>query len=323
MLLIVNPAVRSEAERAAATGERVPRRVWLGPRMVAVLVIAAGAVFILAGTEVAIVAELRSTDQLAYTGVVVGVWSAVSAIGGIVYGALPRSPGQVTLMALLGLLTVPIGVLSGEWWLLALALVPASALCAPTIAATGEEVARLAPAPARGEAIGHAVVGVHPGRGGRRTAGRLRGGPLVAGVGVRGRGPGRDRGGRGGWVADRAATPHHSTHDPGALNGLSTGAIHTVHRPPPPARAADRPREEGREVPVSSQHSGRRSTAAMRHAGEPARSAIANADARGPPCAMSSIVTSSRPAVEVPDIPIGPAGPPIFQACAASASAIS
>jgi MFS family permease len=154
VLLVVNPAVRSEEERAADTGERVPRRSWLGPRMVAVLVIAAGAVFILAGTEVAIVAELRSTDQLAYTGVVVGVWSAVSAIGGIVYGALRRSPDQVTLMALLGLLTVPIGVLSGEWWLLALALIPASALCAPTIAATGEEVARLAPPAARGEASG-------------------------------------------------------------------------------------------------------------------------------------------------------------------------
>ncbi len=154
VLLIFNPAVRSEAERAAATGDRMLRRAWLGPRMVAVLVIAAGAVFILAGSEVAIVAELRSTDQLVYTGVVIGVWSAVSAIGGIVYGALPRSPGQVTLMASLGLLTVPIGVLSGEWWLLALALVPASALCAPTIAATGEEVARLAPVAARGEAIG-------------------------------------------------------------------------------------------------------------------------------------------------------------------------
>lgn len=153
-LLVVNPAVRSEEERAADTGERVPRRVWLGPRMIAALVIAAGAVFILAGTEVAIVADLRSSDQLGYTGVVVAVWSAVSAVGGIVYGALRRSPGQVTLMAWLGLLTVPIGVLSGQWWLLALSLIPAAALCAPTIAATGEEVAKLAPPSARGEATG-------------------------------------------------------------------------------------------------------------------------------------------------------------------------
>jgi MFS family permease len=154
VLLVVNPPVRSEEERASDTGERVPRRSWLGPRMVAVLVIAAGAVFILAGTEVAIVAQLRSIDQLAYTGLVIGVWSAVSAVGGLVYGALHRSPGQVTLMALLGLLTLPIGLASGQWWWLALALIPASALCAPTIAATGEEVSRLAPAAARGEATG-------------------------------------------------------------------------------------------------------------------------------------------------------------------------
>lgn len=154
LLVVVNPATRSEAELAADTGERVLRRTWLGPRMIAVLVIAAGAVFILAGMEVAIVAELRSTDQLEYTGVVVAVWSAASAVGGIVYGGLARSPGQVTLMALLGLLTVPIGVVSGEWWVLTLALLPAAALCAPTVAATGEEVSRLAPAAARGEATG-------------------------------------------------------------------------------------------------------------------------------------------------------------------------
>lgn len=154
LLLIVNPAVRSEAERAADTGERLPRRSWLGPRMIAVLLIAAGAVFILAGTEVAIVAQLRETDQLVFTGLVMGVWSAVSAVGGLVYGGLRRSPGQVTLMALLGALTIPIGLASGQWWLLALALVPASALCAPTIAATGQQVGDLAPAAARGEAIG-------------------------------------------------------------------------------------------------------------------------------------------------------------------------
>ncbi|MCT2582447.1 MFS transporter [Actinophytocola gossypii] len=153
-VFLVNPAVRTADEQAEATGERLPRRVWLTPRMIAVLVIGAGAVFILAGSEVAIVAQLRENGELSYTGVVVIVWSAISAIGGLVYGALSRTPGQVTLMAWLGLLTVPIGLAGGEWWVLALALLPASALCAPTIAATGEQVSRLAPAAARGEAMG-------------------------------------------------------------------------------------------------------------------------------------------------------------------------
>lgn len=151
-LFVVNPAVRSEAEQAVA--EKIPRRVWLTPRLVGVLIVGAGAVFILAGTEVAIVAQMRHNGELAWTGLVVIVWSAASAVGGLVYGALTRSVRQVTLMAWLGLLTIPIGLAGGTWWSLMLVLVPAAFLCAPTIAATGEEVARLAPPAARGEATG-------------------------------------------------------------------------------------------------------------------------------------------------------------------------
>ena len=150
-LFAVNPVVRSEEEKAA---EKVPRRVWLTPRLVGVLLVGAGAVFILAGTEVAIVAQMQHNGDLSWTGLVVIVWSAASAVGGLVYGAVKRSVRQVTLMAWLGLLTVPIGLAGGTWWALMLVLVPASFLCAPTIAATGEEVARLAPPAVRGEATG-------------------------------------------------------------------------------------------------------------------------------------------------------------------------
>lgn len=153
LLMIVNPAVRSEAEKAEA-GPPVPRREWLTPRMIGVLAIGAGAVFILAGTEVAIVAQLRANDELTWTGVVVIAWAAGSAVGGLVYGALKRSIRQVTLMAWLGALTIPIGLAGGQWWLLMLALLPAAVLCAPTVSATGEEVNRLAPVSVRGEAVG-------------------------------------------------------------------------------------------------------------------------------------------------------------------------
>ncbi|MDQ3790174.1 MAG: MFS transporter, partial [Actinomycetota bacterium] len=152
-LYAANPAVRS-AEEKASSSEKVPRRVWLTPRLVGVLLVGAGAVFILAGTEVAIVAQMEHNGDLSWTGLVVIVWSAASAVGGLVYGALKRSIQQVTLMAALGLLTVPIGLAGGTWWTLMLVLVPASFLCAPTIAATGEEVARLAPPAVRGEATG-------------------------------------------------------------------------------------------------------------------------------------------------------------------------
>lgn len=153
LLMIVNPAVRSEAEKAEP-GAPVPRREWLTPRMIGVLAIGAGAVFILAGTEVAIVAQLRANDELTWTGLVVVMWAAGSAIGGLIYGSLKKSIRQVTLMAWLGALTIPIGLAGGHWWLLMVALLPAAALCAPTVAATGEEVNRLAPASVRGEAVG-------------------------------------------------------------------------------------------------------------------------------------------------------------------------
>ncbi len=151
LLYVVNPAVRSAEEKAASS--RVPRSSWLTPQMIGVLVVGAGAVFILGGTEVAIVAHLQASGDLPWTGVVVAVWAAGSAVGGLVYGALHRSLPQVSLMACLGALTLPIG-LAGDWWVLMLVLVPAAALCAPTVAATAEEVARLAPAAVRGVATG-------------------------------------------------------------------------------------------------------------------------------------------------------------------------
>lgn len=151
LLYVVNPAVRSEAEKSAAAS--VPRSSWLTPRMVGVLVVAAGAVFILGGTEVAIVAHLQGSGDLAWTGLVVATWSAASAVGGLVYGAVRRSFPQIALMTCLGVLTLPIG-LAGDWWVLMLLLIPGAVMCAPTVASTAEEVARLAPPAVRGVATG-------------------------------------------------------------------------------------------------------------------------------------------------------------------------
>jgi predicted MFS family arabinose efflux permease len=77
-----------------------------------------------------------------------------SVIGGVVYGVLPRTPGPLVLMGLLGLLVVPVGLFGGQWWVLCLVLIPSNLLCAPTLAATGDGVSRLAPASVRGEAMG-------------------------------------------------------------------------------------------------------------------------------------------------------------------------
>lgn len=151
VLYVLNPAVRSAAE---ADEPSVPRRDWLTPRMIGVLAIGAGAIFVLAGTEVTALAMLRESGQLTWTGAVFAIICAASAIGGLVHGAVRRSLRQLTLMVVLSALVIPAGLLGATWWVLALALVPTSLVCAPTIAATGEEVGRLAPPGSRGEAMG-------------------------------------------------------------------------------------------------------------------------------------------------------------------------
>jgi MFS family permease len=153
-LFVVNPPVRGAHDKHEPIGVRPPRRDWLTPPMLAVLAASCGAVFVLAGVEVAVVAALRGVGEINWTGVVTIAMCAASMIGGIVYGALRRTPGPLVLMALLGVLAIPVGLAGGQWWVLALALVPTNLMCAPTLAATGDDVARLAPASVRGEATG-------------------------------------------------------------------------------------------------------------------------------------------------------------------------
>ncbi|TCO64352.1 putative MFS family arabinose efflux permease [Actinocrispum wychmicini] len=151
-LYVVNPAVRGTDEK---TGEpRPPRREWLTRKMIGVLVFGLGAIFVIAGTEVAVVAVLRAQGDVEWSGAVVVILCVASLIGGVVHGAVRKSLPQVVLMALLGLLTIPVVFFGGPWWVIGLALAPASAMCAPIIASTGEEVSRLAPVAVRGEATG-------------------------------------------------------------------------------------------------------------------------------------------------------------------------
>jgi MFS family permease len=152
-LYALNPPTRSETE-VDAEGETPPGRTWWSPALFGVLLASFGATMVLAGTDTALVASLRATDALRMTGVVFAAWCLSSMAGGFVHGAVPRSLPPVVLTGLLGALTVPAALLSGSWWLLAIAFIPAGFLCAPTIAATGEAVSRLAPAAVRGEAMG-------------------------------------------------------------------------------------------------------------------------------------------------------------------------
>lgn len=111
------------------------RRQWLTGRLAGVFAstLAAGAV--VAGYEVSITATLRSLGQVQWTGMVLLGCGVYSLLGGLVFGALPRSVPVPAVIALLGLATVPLG-LAGNWWLLGLAVAPAATLCAPAFAST-------------------------------------------------------------------------------------------------------------------------------------------------------------------------------------------
>ncbi|MEV4464934.1 MFS transporter [Micromonospora echinofusca] len=150
---VLNPPVRGGGEPAGPQ-PRMPRRSWLTPRLLAVLAVSAAGMLVLGGTDVAVVAVLRESGDVGWTGAVLAVWAVASLAGGFAYGAVTRSFSPLALMAALSLCTIPVGLGGAHWWLLCLALIPAGALCAPTIAATSDAVSRLVPPSVRGEAMG-------------------------------------------------------------------------------------------------------------------------------------------------------------------------
>ncbi|WP_155945591.1 MFS transporter [Micromonospora sp. CNB394] len=152
-LLVLNPPTRARDE-VTTPAQPLPRREWLTPRLIGLLAGGAAGTLVIAGTEVAVVAVLRDAGQVEWTGVVLAFWASYSLVGGFTYGALSRPVPSLSLALLLGLVTIPVGLGSGEWWLLALVLLPSGALTAPTVAATADAVSRLVPASVRGEAMG-------------------------------------------------------------------------------------------------------------------------------------------------------------------------
>ncbi|MGN6613041.1 MAG: MFS transporter [Angustibacter sp.] len=158
-LMVLNPPTRSEERAAQAAADRHDgtQRPKVGipvtPALLAVLAAAAGATVVLAGTDVSIIASLRSTGELGWTGLVAAVWAFASLLGGVVYGLIPRSLPPFWLLFGLGALTVPVGLVHGPL-ALSLAMLPAGFLCAPVITATAEVLTALVPEAVRGEAMG-------------------------------------------------------------------------------------------------------------------------------------------------------------------------
>ncbi|HWD07212.1 MAG TPA: MFS transporter [Amycolatopsis sp.] len=154
LTFLLDPPIRNEDELAPVGADRPPLRSWLTGKLLATLLVAAGALFCLVGTEVATLAALRAHGDVRWTGLVIAVMCAASMIGGVIHGAVKRALPQGALMVLLAALVLPVGLAVQPWWLLMVLLIPTNVLCAPTLAATTETVSTTTPAAVRGEAMG-------------------------------------------------------------------------------------------------------------------------------------------------------------------------
>lgn len=152
-LIVLNPPITSDHEQANFAAA-VPRRQWFTRRLLVVFGVTAATTFVLAATELSVVAVLNDAGATSWTGLVIGAWCVYSLIGGFIYGGLRNSPSPLLLIAGLGALTIPVGLAGGGWGWLLLALIPAGLLCAPSLAATVDTVSARVPASARGEAMG-------------------------------------------------------------------------------------------------------------------------------------------------------------------------
>jgi MFS family permease len=114
---------------------------------------AAASTIVLSGCDIAFVAALRDFDKVSLIGPVLAIWGLGSVIGGLVYGMLHRSISAFLLLGGLSLATFPLALAPGVWPLAVLGFL-AGLLCAPTITATVDQLSRVVPDAARGEAIG-------------------------------------------------------------------------------------------------------------------------------------------------------------------------
>jgi MFS family permease len=138
--------------------------------VVAVLVAAACSTLVLSGTDVSVVAALRSFGATGSIGWVLALWGAGSLVGGLVYGAWHRSVSVFWLLGGLAATTAPVA-LAGGVPLFAVLITASGLLCAPTITATVEQLSRLVPERHRGEMMGW--------HGSAMTAGSALGAPVA------------------------------------------------------------------------------------------------------------------------------------------------
>ncbi|WCC79864.1 MFS transporter [Cutibacterium equinum] len=161
-LMILNPAttepskvdpVPPASDAPAVQTPHNPKTTWLSPTSASLLftVIATG--FCLGGIELTTVAAMRSMGHPGMIGWVLAASGFGSAIGGVMYGALPRGASTALLLVFLGAMTALPALSSGPGSA-AILLFVGGIFCAPTITSSIDALTDLVPADSRGAIIG-------------------------------------------------------------------------------------------------------------------------------------------------------------------------
>lgn len=151
LFLWLNPPTKSAPGHETEPTDDVT--TWMSVPLAFLFFISAGAMIALMATDLGIVAQLRELDEVGSVWIAYGLWGLSSLVGGLVYGAWHTSIRPTYLLLALGLATIPVG-LGSQVWSLSLWVIPAGLLCAPTMTAAGEWIAKLVPERRRGEAMG-------------------------------------------------------------------------------------------------------------------------------------------------------------------------
>ena len=166
-LMVVNPATTEPSQdnpvpsaartpTSAASVVQAPhnrKMAWLSPQSASILFAVVAAGFCLGGIELTTVAAMRSMGHPEMIGWVLAASGFGSAIGGVLYGALPRGASTALLLVFLGTLTALPALSSGPAST-AILLFVGGVFCAPTITSSVDALTDLVPADSRGTIIG-------------------------------------------------------------------------------------------------------------------------------------------------------------------------
>ena len=149
----LDPPTRSDAVPDPSERRERSSAPWVTSQLLFLFLISSGTMIALISTDLGIIAELDHLDHVGSVGIVFGAWGLASLVGGLLYGALDFSIRPTWLLLALGATLIPVG-LADSVWVLALCVIPTGFLCAPTMSAASEWIAKLVPEERRGEAMG-------------------------------------------------------------------------------------------------------------------------------------------------------------------------